>query len=78
MNTTVQKRSVAREIKKHRQLYTLMLPGLLLLFIFAYIPMVGIIIAFKDYTFVGGFSAVSGLDLSTSRKYSQILISSRF
>lgn len=54
MNTTVQKRSVAREIKKHRQLYTLMLPGLLLLFIFAYIPMVGIIIAFKDYTFVGG------------------------
>ena len=29
-------------------------PGALLLFVFAYLPMVGIIIAFKDYRFDAG------------------------
>jgi len=40
------------------------LPGILLLFIFAYLPMFGIIIAFKDYRFAEGIlgSAWVGLD----------------
>lgn len=54
MKAAIQKRSSFHEVMKHRQLYSLMLPGLALLIVFMYIPMVGIVIAFKDYTFVGG------------------------
>ena len=32
-------------------------PGALLLFVFAYLPMVGIVIAFKDYRFDAGIRA---------------------
>jgi putative aldouronate transport system permease protein len=40
------------------------LPGIVLLFIFAYLPMVGLIIAFKDYRFADGLwgSAWVGFD----------------
>ena len=40
------------------------LPGILLLFVFAYLPMVGLLISFKDYRFVDGIlgSAWVGLD----------------
>jgi putative aldouronate transport system permease protein len=36
-------------IKENIQIYSLMLPVLVLLFIFCYIPMYGIVIAFQDY-----------------------------
>ena len=35
-------------------LLTMALPGIVLLFIFAYLPMVGLVIAFKDYRFADG------------------------
>lgn len=54
MKATTQKRSVLRQAAKHKQLYSLMLPGLALLIVFMYFPMFGIVIAFKDYTFTGG------------------------
>lgn len=54
MKAAIPKRPVLRDVVKHRQLYSLMLPGLALLIVFMYVPMVGIVIAFKDYTFVGG------------------------
>lgn len=38
-----------KQMKENWQLYILLLPGLLLMFIFKYIPMYGILIAFKDY-----------------------------
>lgn len=40
------------------------LPGVVLLFIFSYLPMVGLLIAFKDYRFIDGIlgSAWVGLD----------------
>ncbi|OIB00804.1 protein lplB [Paenibacillus sp. LC231] len=37
------------EIKKHRMIYTLLLPGLIWLLLFAYLPMGGLSLAFKDY-----------------------------
>lgn len=45
-------------------LLTMALPGILLLFVFAYLPMFGIIIAFKDYRFADGIlgSAWVGLE----------------
>ena len=42
-------------IKNHERQFNLMvLPGIILVVIFAYIPMVGLMIAFKDYTFASG------------------------
>lgn len=45
-------------------LTTMALPGVILLFIFAYLPMVGLVIAFKDYKFAEGIwgSAWVGLE----------------
>ena len=41
--------SITREFKKHKWLYGMALPGILIVFIFNYVPMYGILIAFKDY-----------------------------
>jgi putative aldouronate transport system permease protein len=41
--------SLWREIWKHRVVYTLLLPGLVWYIIFAYFPMGGLSLAFKDY-----------------------------
>lgn len=40
-----------REFKTNLSLLSMSLPGVVLLFIFAYLPMLGIVIAFKDYRF---------------------------
>lgn len=39
---------------KHKYLYLLLLPGVIWYFIFRYLPMYGVIIAFKDYNFSKG------------------------
>ena len=39
-----------RLLKKHYQLYLLLLPSAVLLFCFAYLPMAGIVIAFQSYS----------------------------
>jgi putative aldouronate transport system permease protein len=43
-----------RSLKKHWELYLLVLPPVLYLLIFKYIPMVGVQIAFKDFSVVKG------------------------
>lgn len=43
-----------KSLKKHWELYLLVLPPLLYLLIFKYIPMVGVQIAFKDFSVVKG------------------------
>lgn len=40
---------IAKEYKQHKWLYLMVLPGLLVVLIFSYVPMYGILIAFKDY-----------------------------
>lgn len=47
---------IKKNIKEHWQLYLLLSPSLIYLLIFAYAPMVGISIAFKDYDPVLGFA----------------------
>lgn len=46
--------SIIREFKKHKWLYGMALPGILIVFIFNYVPMYGILIAFKDYKVTEG------------------------
>ncbi|GAJ62406.1 binding-protein-dependent transport system membrane protein [Streptococcus parauberis] len=43
------KSNVVERLKKQKLLFLMLLPGLLLTFIFKYVPMYGILIAFKDY-----------------------------
>ena len=68
MKPAIGKHSKFREVSKYKQLYTLMIPGMLLILIFAYIPMMGIVIAFKDYTFVGGIFGSEWVGLKHFRK----------
>lgn len=44
-----------KAFKANRELFLISLPGLLLILLFAYIPMFGIIIAFKDFKYDLGF-----------------------
>ena len=44
----------ARELKKNKILYMMILPGVLFALIFSYIPMGGVIIAFQNYNFKKG------------------------
>ena len=50
----MRKISIAAKIKKSFWLYVLLLPSLIILLVFNYGPMYGIIIAFKDYNSVQG------------------------
>ena len=46
--------SIIREFKTHKWLYGMALPGILIVFIFNYVTMYGILIAFKDYKVTEG------------------------
>lgn len=47
--------SLVSDFRKYRYFFLLILPGLLYFVIFRYIPMVGLVIAFKDYKITRGF-----------------------
>ena len=47
-------RPVARDIWKDRYRYSLILPGLIVVFVFSYMPMYGIVLGFKDYKIKSG------------------------
>lgn len=55
--------SIGRELSRNRSLYLLALPGILCFVLFNYLPMFGIIVAFKDFNYRDGFfrSPWSGL-----------------
>ena len=42
--------SFGKRLKRSSSLYLLMLPSLVIMFLFTYIPMYGVTIAFKDFT----------------------------
>ena len=47
-----------RTIFRHKFLYFLILPGLIYFFVFKYLPLAGLIIAFKDYHGLGGVKGI--------------------
>ena len=49
------------KFKKNIPLYVLLLPSIILLILFAYIPMAGLVIAFKDTLPLLGYLEVLGL-----------------
>lgn len=52
----VKKMSLGQYMKEHYWLYILLLPGIVYLIIFNYIPMYGIVLPFIDYNMVKGFA----------------------
>ncbi len=47
-------RRFGQEIRANRYIYLMMVPGLLFLFVFSYMPLSGYLLAFKDYTLQKG------------------------
>lgn len=56
MENDTRKKKIARVIKEHYLLYIFLLPAMIYIIIFSYVPMYGIQIAFKDYTIAKGFA----------------------
>jgi len=46
-----------KDLSRYRQLYLLALPMILFYIVFIYVPMYGVVIAFKDYSVVAGINA---------------------
>ncbi len=49
-----QKKTVWERVKKNRTLLLMLLPAVVLVFIFSYIPMAGVVLAFKQYNYKDG------------------------
>jgi putative aldouronate transport system permease protein len=62
-------------LRENYQLYTLLLPGIVFIFIFAYVPMYGAQIAFKDFTFRKG---IWGSEFVGLRHFIRYITSSNF
>lgn len=54
MLSTDARSNLLRKMYKYRWLYILMIPGLLYFLLFRYVPMFGLVIAFKDYSVTKG------------------------
>ncbi|PYI56422.1 ABC transporter permease [Paenibacillus flagellatus] len=54
--TASRRQSLATHLSHHKWLYLFLVPGFLYLFVFKYIPMVGIVIAFQDFSLVRGIT----------------------
>lgn len=54
-SSTTTRGNMLRSVRRHRELYLIFLPFALWFLIFQYVPMAGIIIAFKDYNIFSGF-----------------------
>lgn len=64
MGTSYDQNTWRYHFKKHRSLYLMLIPGVVLLFIFNYLPMFGTVIAFQDFNIFQGVlkSEFVGLD----------------
>ena len=83
-NSKSKKQQMRKNIWRCRELYLLIFPSLVLLIIFKYIPMYGLVIAFQDYNpFRGGITGSEwvGLkhfvDLFQSAKFFQVFRNTR-
>lgn len=68
-------RQTGRAVWKNRALYLMILPAFISIFVFSYVPMPGILIAFKDYSFKKG---ILGSDWVGLKYFSKFIVSSDF
>ena len=62
------RRQFARNLKRNTIVYCMLVPGVAYCLIFRYVPMWGILIAFKDYNLYKGFSASPWIGMQTFRQ----------
>lgn len=62
------KTKIWKAIKEYKTLYLLMVPGLLYFILFRYLPMFGLVIAFKDYNIFKGIWASDWVGLENFRE----------
>lgn len=74
----IQKKNIWYYIKKDYFIYLLMLPGLLYYLIFHYLPMIGVVIAFKDYNPYQGLSGIFTAPWVGLKYFSQFISSVNF
>ncbi len=67
--------SFRRSMKQHWKAYCMLLPGLVILILFSYVPMYGLIIAFKNYSPIKGILGSKWVGL---RHFSRFFLSSTF
>lgn len=68
------KMPVSKVLRKHWMLLLMLLPAVVYVIIFSYIPMTGIVLAFKKYTFAGG---IYGSPWSGLRNFKSLLIAGK-
>ncbi|AFC31084.1 ABC transporter permease [Paenibacillus mucilaginosus] len=61
-------RRLGANLRQYWDLYLIMVPGILYFLIFKYLPMWGVIIAFKDYSVFAGFAASDWVGLDHFRR----------
>ncbi|WP_235885313.1 ABC transporter permease [Paenibacillus cymbidii] len=61
------KNGVARELAKHYDLYLLLVPAIIFYAVFCYVPMFGLVIAFKDYNIFKGIFGSDWVGLDNFR-----------
>ena len=61
--------SFLQKVKKQKLLLVMLVPGLVLTFIFKYIPMYGVLIAFKDYNPLRGILGSPWIGFSEFEKF---------
>ena len=54
MSTSAQIKSFFKNVWKNKALLLFVLPGMALIIMFSYVPMFGLLLAFKDYNFAKG------------------------
>lgn len=59
---------LGKEIKKYHQLLFMMIPAIVFFIIFAYIPMYGVVLAFKDFRIMDGIMASPWVGLKYFKK----------
>lgn len=63
------KKNIWRRVYSDRALYLLLLPSFIILFIFTYMPMYGVVIAFKDFTPAKGIMGSEWAGLKYFKQY---------
>ena len=68
-NTVSKKGNIWHRVYSDRALYLLLLPSFIIMFLFTYLPMYGVVIAFKDFTPAKGIMGSSWAGLKYFKQY---------
>lgn len=72
---TYRKETIWHNIRKFWPYYIMVIPGVIYFIIFKYIPLVGSVIAFQDYSIIKGIGASNWVGLENFKNYFHIQIS---